>query len=138
MVERPEEHEWSSYQAFVGQCVPPEWLQQEFILAYFSDKVKVAHKRYRNFVEGLLDKTYENPLKGAFAGILGDVGFVEEVRARHLEGKETGRDVPALRELIARPSPKQIIEASRRYQLKLEKDESLRLVVEKARDLLKI
>lgn len=109
MVARPEEHAWSSYQAFVGQSTSPKWLRRDFILGYFANKEKVAQQRYRAFIEDMLEKTYESPLDGAVGSILGDEEIVGEVTALHLKEKEVDLDVPALRKLIARPSPEQII-----------------------------
>lgn len=183
MVARPEEHAWSSYRALVGQGATPKWLRRDLILGYFGPNLTSAQQRYRNFVEDLLGEAYESPLKRAVGGILGPPGFIEEVTARHLQGKAVDREVPALRELVARPSPEQIVraveavigddakqarrasiyffhrfsglklrdlgaffnvresaisEASRRFSLKLQSDESLRDVVGKIREVLKV
>jgi hypothetical protein len=39
MVKTPEEYEWSSYQFYIGEKKPPEWLYGDFILGYFGKKV---------------------------------------------------------------------------------------------------
>jgi len=183
MVARPEEHVWSTYRAFIGQGPTPGWVRRDFILGYFAPNVTSAQQRYRKFVEDLLGKTCDSPLESAVGVILGPPGFIEEVTARHLQGKRVDREVPALRELVARPSPEQIVraveavigddakqarrasiyfcqrfsglklrdlgahfnvresaisEASRRFCLKLQGDESLRDAVGKIREVLKI
>ena len=51
-------------------------------------------------------------MQGAVGGtILGTTGFVEKVAARHLGEKEPAREVPALRQLLSRPAPEEILKA---------------------------
>ncbi|MDF1580550.1 MAG: hypothetical protein P1P74_07180, partial [Desulfuromonadales bacterium] len=105
MVARPEEHPWSSYRCYIGQNRAPEWLKTDFILGYFgADNVK-AHKRYREFVEDLLVREYDNPLKEVVAStVLGSPEFVAEVSERNLGGHRDVRNVPALKQLTQRLS----------------------------------
>jgi REP element-mobilizing transposase RayT len=99
IIGQAEKYLWSSYAAFIGKAVPPSWLTTEWLLRYFGKKTAEARKAYRFFVEAAIGKT-EDPLKEAAAGlILGRAEFVEEIREKHLGGKQKGRDIPALREL---------------------------------------
>ncbi len=112
MVERPEHHQWSSYQSFIGQCTPPEWLKTGLILGSFVKREAAAQKKYRCFVEDKLGKEYETPLKGTFgSSILGSPGFVEEISAAHVKGKEDA-NIPALRQFTSRPTPEEIFAAA--------------------------
>jgi len=73
--------EWSSYPDYIGDRKIHEWLNRDFILGYFGNKVPAAEKEYKNFVSGLEGKEYESSLKEVFAStILGDRGFIEYVK----------------------------------------------------------
>ncbi len=109
IVDKPEEHPWSSYRAFIGQADVSPWLQRDFILSYFGRKEIYAQQEYCNFVEDLLEQPYESPLKNVFGNILGTMDFVEEISALYLKEIAVDRDVPALRKLQKRPTPEQII-----------------------------
>jgi len=108
---KPEDYQWSSYRYFIGQDKAPEWLKTGFILDYFGKRTTEAAKKYRAFIEDLIGKEYESPLQGTIgASILGSAGFVEEITAIHVKAMEADRNVPALRQLTRRPSPKEIID----------------------------
>ena len=110
MVVRPEEYQWSSYRSYIGDAASPAWLKTDFILGYFSQKTVVAGKKYRLFVEEMLGKEYESPLKSTVgSSLLGSPGFIEEITTVHLKDKTVGRDVPAVRHLTTRPLPEEII-----------------------------
>lgn len=112
MTARPEDWPWSSYRDYIGQGKAPEWLKMEFILGHFGKKAADAMKRYRSFVEDMLGKEYESPLKETFGtAILGTAGFIEAIMAEHLTTKEAERDLPALRQLALRPTPEEIVSA---------------------------
>lgn len=113
MVSRPEEYRWSSYLDYCGERKKPEWLKAAFILDYFG-KGKSAYKSYRRFVEDLIGREYNSPLNEVTAAtILGGVEFVTEITARHVDGKQPDRDLPAVGKLFARPTMDAIIAAAR-------------------------
>jgi putative transposase len=108
----PEEYRWSSYLDYIGERKSPEWLKTAFILDYFG-KGETACRKYRNFIEELIDHEYESPINGATAAtILGSEEYVTGITARHLDGKAADRDVPAIKKLSARPTIDAIIEAA--------------------------
>jgi chromosomal replication initiation ATPase DnaA len=77
-------------------------------LGYFGDKETRARREYNEFVEaGMKDNM--SPF-GAVAGslILGSAEFVQEIREKYLSDRQVDRDVPAVRELVARTSPEEI------------------------------
>ena len=39
MVKTPDDHRWSSYNAYIGETDAPSWLQRDFILAYFRTNI---------------------------------------------------------------------------------------------------
>jgi DNA-directed RNA polymerase specialized sigma subunit len=66
---------------------------------------------------------YDSPLKATVAStVSGSPEFVGEVSARHLRAKHADRSVPALRELVSRPSMEEII---RKVKAELGKAEEL-------------
>lgn len=100
IVSRPERYNWSSYQYYIGGKKAPAWLKTDFILGYFGGKTKNAQDRYREFVESMIEKEYESPLKDTVAStILGRLEFVAEIKNKYLSGKENDRNLPALKEL---------------------------------------
>lgn len=125
MVAKAEEYKWSSYRQYIGLDKAVEWLQTAFILGYFGGTAPEAGSRYRQFVEDLLDKEYDSPLKATIAStVLGSEGFVRAIAAQHLGGKRAERSVPAVKGLAVRPSMEAII-GTIRMELG-EKDESTR------------
>ena len=108
MASKPEEYPWSSYHAYIGNIAAPEWLNTDFVLGSFAN----ARKKYQLFVEDLIGKEYESPLKIIFgSSILGSCSFIEAIAQEHLSVKEPSRNLPALRQFAVRPSPEEIIRA---------------------------
>jgi len=109
MTERPEDYEWSSYRSYVGKANPLKWLTADFILGYFGREGKDARRKYEEFVNALIGREYDSPLKKAVAAsILGRLAFVEEIKERYLGERREGRDMPALAELKRGPSYEEI------------------------------
>lgn len=110
LVEKPEDYPWSSYRSYIGQNPPAEWLKTEFILSSFGQPGTKTRIRYRKFVEELQGRDYDSPLRKAIgAAVLGTADFVEKVTADHLDNREHETDVPALRQLLSKPSPQTIL-----------------------------
>ena len=69
----------------------------------------IEYPEYRRFVEALGGKDYESPLNGVVGStILGNDGFINDIKETHLNHKHTDRNVPALREFTERPTIEQI------------------------------
>jgi REP element-mobilizing transposase RayT len=112
IVEEPGEYPWSSFQSYIGKNKTPDWLRTGFVLNYFGTNKADAGNRYKTFVEELLGKEYDSPLKGTIgSAILGTPGFVETVTEIHVGKRETERDLPALRQLSIRPSLEEILKS---------------------------
>ncbi len=112
LASRPEEWPWSSYRGYIGQEKVPEWLKSEFILGYFGKRATDAMKKYRAYVEDMLGKEYESPLKETFGtALLGSAGFIKAITAGHVTTKELERDLPALRQFACRPALEDILYA---------------------------
>jgi chromosomal replication initiation ATPase DnaA len=63
-------------------------------------------------VDAKLGKKNRSPLKQVVGStILGSLDFVEEIKARFVEGKKESRDLPALRALSSKPDIEDIIKA---------------------------
>lgn len=112
MVERPEEYPWSSYCDYIGERKSHEWLKTGLILGYFGREAAGAERKYRKFVEEFIGKEYESPLNAAVAAtLLGSAEFIQDITDQYLEGKQTDRDLPALRTLSHRPTIETIVQA---------------------------
>jgi len=123
MVDVPEEYEWSSYQFYIGNQKPPEWLYRDFVLGYFGKKVSYAQKQYQQFVTVLSDRQYESLLTDIVSStILGTPDFITVTKDRYLSGKKADKDVPALKELSKKISMSDIFN---QVESAFEKDKTL-------------
>jgi DNA-directed RNA polymerase specialized sigma subunit len=94
----------------------------DYVLGYFGREATAAQKKYSEFVNALIDKEYDSPLKEAVAStILGGIEFINEIKDKYLRGKNIDRNLPALRELT-KTSIEEII---REVEGALEKSEVL-------------
>jgi hypothetical protein len=110
MVSRPEEYVWSSYSSYIGKGLAPGWLKTGFIHGYFDVNATNARKKYRAFVEDMIGKEYESPLKATCASsILGSPDFIEEVTNDYCKENGMDRNVLAIKQLAVRPSLDEII-----------------------------
>jgi REP element-mobilizing transposase RayT len=100
MAKTPGDYPWSSYNAYIGESEAPDWLQRDFILAYFGKQTATAQKRYREFVHALAGREYESPLAEASASlVLGPAEFIRNIKKRFLGNQVRSRDLPALRQI---------------------------------------
>jgi putative transposase len=109
-VEHPGDWEWSSYRALVGEASPPAFLTTNWILAHFGARRRQAQENYRRFVAEGVGRTVWDHLRGGV--ILGDEAFVGLVKPR-LAGTDLAREIPVDQRLVARPSLRDLFEATR-------------------------
>jgi REP element-mobilizing transposase RayT len=116
IVVTPEEYQWSSYRAYIGQGKPPKWLQTAFISSYFGNNAGKAADGYQCFVNDLLGKEYSSPLEQSVAqAILGSTEFITEIEANYLRERGRDRNLLELRKLTMRLSLEHIIQAGRTH-----------------------
>ena len=110
MVKKPEQYKWSSYRDYINVNKSSKWLCIDFVLSLFSIKTSIAKKQYRRFVESMIDVEYESPLKNVFAStILGGRSFINQIREKHLDRKQSDRDLPDLKQFYEMPDLEEII-----------------------------
>ncbi len=110
MVKSPGDYRWSSYSAYVGIADPAPWLKTDFVLNLLTRDPQVAQKRYREFVEALLNAPGESPLKAVVAStILGGEQFVREVVEKYAEEAGGEAQNAANKELFPRPSIDEVV-----------------------------
>ncbi len=103
MVSSPEEYKWSSYR-FYSEGEAPSWLSTGFVLGYFGSEPEEQSRSYRTYIMEAIGKKFFDPLSGSVAStILGSDDFVRDIREKYLEGRDSERDIPALRELTPKP-----------------------------------
>lgn len=113
MVSKPQDYEWSSYRCYAGLAPAPNWLNQNLILDHFS--VQNQKGKYRDFVETLIEESYETPLKAVVAStLLGSPGFVEEISETQVRRVRADRTVPAVKQLAGRLSIEKVVDAVKR------------------------
>ena len=123
MVETPEEYDWSSYKFYIGKQRSAEWLYRDFILGYFSKKVSTAQKKYQNFVDALVAQEYYSPLEEVVSStLLGSADFIAYIKENFLSAKKPNKELPALKELVQKPSMRDIFEE---VELVLTEDKNL-------------
>ena len=95
MVESPDAYEWSSYQFYIGKKKPPEWIYRDFILGYFGEKVSIAQKGYRDFVNKMVKADYDNPLDEVVSStLLGGPDFIAFVKDKIISNRIPDKDLP--------------------------------------------
>ncbi len=103
MVPFPEEYRWSSCGRYL-EGTAPSWLSTSLVLGYFGTEDEDRRGNYRDYLYDAIGKESRDPLADSVAStILGTDDFVREIREKYLEGKESDRDLPALRGLSRGP-----------------------------------
>ena len=111
IVETPEEYEWSSYKFYIGKQKAAEWLYRDFILGYFGKRVSTAQKAYQKFVNAIAYQEYDSPLEEVVGStLLGSADFIAFIKENFLSAKKPDKDLPALKELVKKPSIQDIFE----------------------------
>jgi putative transposase len=96
--ERPENHHWSSYRAYLGEETLT-WLETASILSHFSANVKKARTMFAGFVEGRMADGRREEFHGEKtrdSRIFGDDSFVEDILAESESLPERKPDVNAV------------------------------------------
>jgi putative transposase len=85
MVAVPEDYPWSGHRAYLGVEIIL-WLNSDWLLSMFSDKIDMARMKYRSFVaDGMAEKRRNEFHRGTCEGrILGDDTFVGEAFAKQI------------------------------------------------------
>jgi putative transposase len=102
---------WSSYRGYSGLAKPERWVGEERVLGEFGGSQGERRMRYRRFVEEGLVREMENPLEAVkWQAVLGREDFLQRLKDRLKSRQERQhREVPALRELRARPQAQPIL-----------------------------
>lgn len=96
--ERPEDHPWSSYRAYLGAETLP-WLETETILSHFSTNVVKARDMFREFVGERMAEGHRKEFHGENSidsRVVGDDHFVESMLAESEFLPERKPDVNAI------------------------------------------
>lgn len=102
MVHNVAHWQWSSYHAHAGLSAPPDYLATDWILGLFSSKRKIAHQKYRTFVnEGLHGQSPWEKIKGQV--LLGGEDFVKGFKEM-LADKEHIGEIPRQQRYVSRAS----------------------------------
>lgn len=112
VVKRADDYLWSSYRHYLNQQEKPLWLKVDFILNYFGKEKPERIQYYQTFVEELIGKKYENPLKEVVSSILlGSEKFINKIKEKYVNDKEINRDQPSVRTLKRMCTVEEISEA---------------------------
>ncbi len=130
LARNPHDWRWSSYCSTAGQGVVPRFLSVAWLLRQFNNKMALARRAYRSFVEDGYDATIWDRLQSG--NILGSEGFVNQLEPL-LEAARRNVDIPRSQRLAGRPTletifadvadmktrNKRIYEATRIHQYRL-------------------
>jgi putative transposase len=110
LADEPSKYPWTSYHCYIGKMKSPSWLKTDNVLGYFDKDLTEAQRLYRRFVEQVLGKKLDSPLKDVFAStFLGSEKFIEYSKEKWIGFKNADvRNIPALRVLQAVPSLEKI------------------------------
>ncbi len=100
MVNDVQEWRWSSYPAMTGKETIPEWLETDWLLAYFGKRRSRCIAKYMDFVRaGIgLPPVWDN-LKHQM--LLGDEAFVVKIRKKYdISGKDSLKEVTRLQRQV--------------------------------------
>ncbi|MFH1712081.1 MAG: helix-turn-helix domain-containing protein, partial [Patescibacteria group bacterium] len=102
LVRHPKDWKWCSYNATAGHKKIPEWLEVNFTLSLFSDKLEEARMKYRQFVkEGIgAGSPFDEIKEGIILGSPQFVGWIWE----EFQDSEEIREVVISERMIGRPS----------------------------------
>lgn len=96
----PGDWRWSSYNATMGWCLQPEWLEIDWLLSQFGNQRTAARQQYFGFVMAGIGK--KSPLNDTqHQVIFGDANFVEQHR-QLLEGTDFTAITKVQRRLAAK------------------------------------
>jgi putative transposase len=119
LVDRPEEHFWSSYRNYIGRGKRHSWVTCSMVLGQMSPDPSQAKKLYRKFVE---DGLYldENPFDSLKAGlVLGSEAFLEDLKRKCAVSKQP--DVPQSKLFTDTPGLDHVLKVVSRY-FQIDKD----------------
>ena len=110
MVARPEDYEWSSYRATIGQSVAPSWLAVDAALICFGNDLRTARVQYQRFVDDGVGSS-RRPWDDLVGQIyLGSDSWIEKVRQR-IEEKARSNDHPSSQRELLRPGMEAVLSA---------------------------
>ena len=96
-----EEWRWSSYRGMVGLEKPHLCLTKDWVLGQFSDRRRVAERKFRDFViAGITGKRIWKELKGQC--ILGKEEFVDGL-INYVKGYADIKEIPKSQRYVSRP-----------------------------------
>jgi putative transposase len=113
-------HRFSSLPGYLSTGSRKEFVSYESVLGYMGGDTAGGRRAYREFMKQGLEGEIENPLRlGKGNGIVGESGFVSQVKTEVLKTKTSAREQPALRALSRTNSPDELIN---RFALQIGKD----------------
>jgi REP element-mobilizing transposase RayT len=98
MVQKPEDHRWSSYISYIDSPEKNTIVDTADTLSIFSEKSRQAVKAYKNFMDSGIG-TKDNPFDDVEAGILlGRASFKERIKAL-LDVRKDDEEIPQIKQL---------------------------------------
>lgn len=110
MVARPENYEWSSYRATIGQVAAPSWLDVDAALVLFGNDRGTARVQYQRYVNDGIGSS-RRPWDDLVGQIyLGSDSWVEKVREL-IEERPRSNDYPSPQREVQRPAMRAVLSA---------------------------
>ncbi len=104
------EYEWSSLLGYLSANRRKDFIHYQAVLNYMGGDNRRGRQEYRRFLNRGLENELKSPLiTGKGHGIVGDDDFIAWIRGSFLDGKASGREQPALKELRKKFEPEVLI-----------------------------
>lgn len=111
MVRAAKDWAWSSYRATAGQVDAPDWLNTQWIIAYFSQRKINAIERYKQFVaEGKKQPSIWGQLRNQI--YIGNDDYIEKIQKKIAKDSDIS-EVPMSQR---RPIPKSIEQIAKKHK----------------------
>ncbi len=105
IVKLPQEYVYSSYNDFVSNKTPPQWLNTNFILSMFNGKTSRAKNMYKYFVIENIGKEKDIITRNTKKGLLlGTDNFFTHIKEKYIDAKEIP-EIPALKQFKTKKEP---------------------------------
>ena len=109
VVERPEQHRWSSYRGYIGKEKEYGWMEYSWILSQFGRDRNRTRRKYREYIEEALTQKVESPMRDLQSQvILGREEFIDKIKGM-FKGKPISQEIIERKRLVECPTVEEVI-----------------------------
>jgi putative transposase len=110
LVQRMEDHPWTSHRAYLQAAHQPPWLEKDSILQEFGTDREQAQRAFCAFVDGKPDEFYEKEVsKSRWPCALGTPSFKAWVKETFVQPKKDQKEIPQITETLRSADPEALL-----------------------------